>query len=100
MALTGLDQVIEQDIDEAALARFTGAMSSKLGVARHRGRGGWYRDDCSNADLLRMLREHLDKVDKSYPFNPDSVTEGLVDIANFCMFIHQKLEYPRHESAP
>ncbi len=50
-------------------------MKSKLAIAREKGRGGW--DDpaeCTNEDLSRMLREHVDKGDP-------------VDVANFCAFL-------------
>ncbi|WP_212285752.1 hypothetical protein [Agrobacterium tumefaciens] len=50
-------------------------MKNKLFLARRKGRGGW--DDpteCTNADLSRMLREHVEKGDP-------------VDVANFCAFL-------------
>ena len=50
-------------------------MKNKLFLARRKGRSGW--DDptmCTNADLSRMLREHVEKGDP-------------VDVANFCAFL-------------
>lgn len=67
--------------DDRAVDRFASAMKDKLAFARdHRGRGGWEdKAACSQADLSRMLRDHVDKGDP-------------VDVANFCMMLHQRGE--------
>ncbi len=64
-----------REIDESGVSRLATAMKAKLRDARLKGRGGWdSRIECSNEDLSRMLREHVDKGDP-------------VDVANFCMFL-------------
>jgi hypothetical protein len=69
--------------DDLAVDRFAVAMKEKLAIARSRGRGGWERPiwdgGCSQLDLSIMLREHVEKGDP-------------VDVANFCMFLHQRSE--------
>lgn len=66
--------------DDLAVDRFAAAMKSKLAVARTKGRGGWDRkNECSAEDLSRLLREHIEKGDP-------------VDVANFCMMLHQRGE--------
>lgn len=65
--------------DDLAVDRFAVAMKAKLASARAKGRGGWDGPEC-NADILsRMLRDHVDKGDPR-------------DVANFCMFLHQRGE--------
>ncbi|CDN93505.1 hypothetical protein [Agrobacterium tumefaciens] len=57
------------------MAAAAAKMKSKLFLARRKGRSGW--DDptqCTNEDLSRMLREHVEKGDP-------------VDVANFCAFL-------------
>lgn len=66
--------------DDAAVDRFAGAMKSKLAKKRAEGRGGWDRkDECSAEQLSAMLRSHVEKGDP-------------VDVANFCMMLHQRGE--------
>lgn len=47
------------------LVYFAGeAMKEKLGIARSRGRGGWWNPEECSIDLLRqMLRDHVEKGD-------------------------------------
>jgi hypothetical protein len=68
------------DADNNGVASFSEAMRRKLGKTRAKGRGGWQQ--CANADLWQMLREHIDKGDP-------------VDIGNFAMMIHQNMEAGR-----
>jgi len=73
-------RIIEEEnrrIDEEAVDRFAAAMKEKLAKKRRDGRGGWYLKSCLSTDLSTMLRDHIDKGDP-------------VDVANFCMMIHQK----------
>jgi len=66
--------------DSVAVDSFAHAMKTKLAVARSKGRGGWDRkDECSDEELSRMLREHVEKGDP-------------IDVANFCMMLHQRGE--------
>lgn len=58
--------------DEAALEIFFKQMAHKLEVSARKGRHGW--QTCSQADLSRMLRAHVEKGDP-------------VDVANFCMML-------------
>jgi hypothetical protein len=59
---------------------FAAAMKAKLAKKRAEGRGGWEdKNDCSNAFLTRLLREHIDKGDP-------------VDVGNLAMMIHQRGE--------
>lgn len=89
--IAGLNRQIEQlrpfltnrlmsHADNEAVDQLALAMKDKLGRAREKGRAGW--DDpteCTDADLSRMLREHVDKGDP-------------VDVANFCAFLSARGE--------
>jgi hypothetical protein len=52
-------------------------MKAKMAAARAKGRGGW--QDCSEGDLLDMLRHHVRKGD-------------MRDVANIAMMIHLNRE--------
>jgi hypothetical protein len=54
-------------------------MKAKLAAARAKGRGGWYGQECNAQLLSDMLRAHVEKGDPR-------------DVANFCMFLHQRGE--------
>lgn len=72
-------------VDLLALAA---QMKNKLFLSRYKGRGGWHdKAECSNADLSRMLREHVDKGDP-------------VDVANFCAFLFARGERILQEHKP
>lgn len=67
-------------VDDRAVDNFAVVMKTKLAKKRAEGRGGWQdKQDCSNAVLSRLLREHVEKGDP-------------VDVANFAMMIHQRDE--------
>lgn len=69
-----------QHPDDVAVDRFAVAMKAKLAGARAKGRCGWEdKDDCTQSMLSRLLREHVEKGDPR-------------DVANFCMFLHQRGE--------
>ena len=59
--------------DDKAVDAMAAAMKEKLAQAREKGRGGW--ETCSQQDLSRLLREHVDKGDPR-------------DVANFCAFLY------------
>jgi hypothetical protein len=63
--------------DDVAVDRFAWRMKLKLAEARAKGRGGWER--CPEADLMAMLRDHIDKGD-------------MRDVANLAMMIHLNRE--------
>jgi hypothetical protein len=66
--------------DNTAVDAFAVAMKAKLAEARAKGRGGWQdKDDFPQQRLSDMLRAHLAKGDPR-------------DVANFCMFLHQRGE--------
>lgn len=66
--------------DDAAVDRFAAAMKEKLAAAREKGRGGWDdKSDVSAEELSAMLIAHIWKGDPR-------------DVANFCMFLHQRGE--------
>lgn len=66
--------------DDLAVDRFAAAMKAKLAKKRAEGRGGWERkDECSNAFLSHLLREHVEKGDPT-------------DVGNLAMMIHQRGE--------
>ncbi len=74
------DGVTEAHPDDAAVDRFAAVMATKLAKKRDDGRGGWEdKEQCSNALLSRLLREHVEKGDP-------------VDVANLAMMIHQRGE--------
>lgn len=66
--------------DDAAVDAFAAAMKAKLADARAKGRGGWNGDEPGMQQRLSdMLRDHVEKGDPR-------------DVANFCMFLHQRGE--------
>lgn len=66
--------------DDDAVDAFAAAMKAKLAEARTKGRGGWEdKQDCPQQRLSDMLRSHVEKGDPR-------------DVANFCMFLHQRGE--------
>lgn len=66
--------------DALAVDRFSVAMKAKLAVKRAEGRGGWENKEACSAEFLsQLLREHVEKGDP-------------VDVANFCMMLHQRGE--------
>lgn len=69
-----------QHPDDAAVDAFASEMKAKLAAARAKGRGGWQdKNDCPQQRLSDMLRAHVAKGDPR-------------DVANFCMFLHQRGE--------
>lgn len=66
--------------DDLAVDAFAAAMKAKLADARAKGRGGWNGDQPGmHQRLSDMLRAHVEKGDPR-------------DVANFCMFLHQRGE--------
>lgn len=66
--------------DNRSVTNFAYAMRVKLAVKRLAGRGGWQdKKQCSGEYLSKLLREHVEKGDP-------------VDVANFCMMLHQRGE--------
>lgn len=66
--------------DDVAVDQFAIAMREKMKRSREKGRGGWHdKTLCTAESLSQMLREHVDKGDP-------------VDVANFCMMLHQRGE--------
>jgi antitoxin component HigA of HigAB toxin-antitoxin module len=71
---------IAAGFDNHSVNQFAFAMRAKLAEKRREGRGGWHdKDYCSGEYLSRLLREHVEKGDP-------------VDVANFCMMLHQRGE--------
>ena len=70
--------------DDLAVDLFAHAMKQKLAQKREQGRGGW--ETCPPEILSKMLIDHIAKGDP-------------VDVANFCMMLHQTgnriVEQPR-----
>lgn len=56
------------------------AMKEKLKSARAKGRGGWWKEDCSVELLYQLLEEHKQKTNKG----------NYIDLCNFSMFIYFK----------
>lgn len=66
--------------DDVAVDAFGAAMKDKLAAARAKGRGGWNGEEPGMQQRLSdMLRVHVEKGDPR-------------DVANFCMFLHQRGE--------
>jgi len=66
--------------DDTAVDRFAAVMKTKLAQKRAQGRCGWQDTArCTSAMLSGLLREHVTKGDP-------------VDVANFCMMLHQRGE--------
>ncbi|AXH16495.1 hypothetical protein CP985_13475 [Malaciobacter mytili LMG 24559] len=55
-------------------------MQNKLAKARQKGRGGWWREDCSIELLYKLLEEHETKRNDGND----------IDLCNFSMFIYFK----------
>lgn len=55
-------------------------MKEKLKKARQKGRGGWWRDECTTEFLYKLLNEHKEKKNKG----------NNIDLCNFSMFIYFK----------
>lgn len=73
-------------IDENGVAGFSAAMREKLAAARENGREGWQDPEMvSDLQLASDLVNHLCK---------DNDISNFVDIANYCMFLHQRGAYP------
>jgi hypothetical protein len=74
--------------DNKSVEAFAYAMRVKLAVKRLQGRGGWQdKELCSAEFLSQLLREHVEKGDP-------------VDVANFCMMLHQRGERIAPASQP
>ncbi|TAN03103.1 MAG: hypothetical protein EPN36_13980 [Rhodanobacteraceae bacterium] len=72
--------VVSQHPDDVAVDAFAAAMKTKLAEARAKGRGGWQdKGDCPQQRLSGMLRACVEKGDPR-------------DVANLCMFLHQRDE--------
>jgi hypothetical protein len=66
--------------DDLAADRFATAMKAKMATSRSSGRYGWDNKDLVSGEALsNMLRQHVAKGDP-------------VDVANFCMMLHQRGE--------
>jgi hypothetical protein len=66
--------------DDFFVTEFAETMKDKLALKRGEGRGGWEnKEECSGEFLSQLLREHVEKGDP-------------VDVANFCMMLHQRGE--------
>lgn len=77
---TSMGEPVLRHPDDAAVDAFAAAMKAKLAEARAKGRGGWQdKNDCPQQRLSDMLRAHVQKGDPR-------------DVANFCMFLHQRGE--------
>lgn len=61
-------------LDDAAIDRFAVAMKAKMATARAKGRSSW--QTYAPVYLSSLLREHVEKGDP-------------VDVANFCMMLHE-----------
>jgi hypothetical protein len=71
---------VEQHPDDHHVEMFADDMKRKLAAARAKGRGGWDGDEQGMQQRLSdMLRDHVLKGDPC-------------DVANFCMFLHQRGE--------
>lgn len=76
--LTPIPKSVEASIDNRHVDRFAAAMKAKLGESREKGRHGWFDTDvCSDQELAQDLILHVFKGDP-------------VDIANYCMMLHQR----------
>ena len=67
----------DEYIDDRLCEYVYRSMKEKLALARDKGRGGWYREDCKIDDLKKMLIEHIDKGD-------------MIDVINFAAMIYAK----------
>ncbi len=64
--------------DDLAVDRFAAAMKAKLAKKRAQGYSGWDNpEECPIIQLERLLEQHFYKGD-------------FIDIANFCMMLHQR----------
>lgn len=85
IASTPQQSLADQHPDDEAVHAFACQMKDKLAIARSKGRGGWDNPDvCGAEDLARMLLSHLTKRNQG----------NYLDVANFCMMLHQRGESP------
>lgn len=76
----GIPPIKTDHPDSVAVDHFAAEMKIKLAQKRAEGRGGWdNKEECSKEFLSRLLREHVEKGDP-------------IDVANFCMMLHQRGE--------
>lgn len=76
----GIPPIKASHPDSVAVDHFAVQMKIKLAQKRAEGRGGWdNKEDCSKELLSQLLREHVEKGDP-------------LDVANFCMMLHQRGE--------
>lgn len=77
--------------DAYMVDRSSAAMLAKMVMSAEKGRGGWHTDQCSDAQLLQMLKEHVEKGD-------------MVDVLNLAgmLFVRQdartRTEVVKHNS--
>lgn len=66
--------------DDIAINTFASVMKSKMAASRDKGRSGWDdKEQCTAEWISELLRGHVAKGDP-------------VDVANFCMMLHQRGE--------
>lgn len=56
-------QYRDELMDEELVYTASLAMEEKLDIARTKGRGGWWSEDCCTENLRQMLKEHVEKGD-------------------------------------
>lgn len=70
-----IDAVSSADADNLLVHEITRDMNEKLAKKRKDGYSGWHTSDCSNSDLVIMLKAHIDKGD-------------MIDVINIAAMIH------------
>ncbi|HCV04096.1 MAG TPA: hypothetical protein DG048_15730 [Pseudoalteromonas sp.] len=53
----------DEQMDNELVSSAKKAMEEKLEIARQKGRGGWWTEDCQTEHLKKMLNEHVTKGD-------------------------------------
>lgn len=72
-------------VDERLCHYAADAMDEKLEISRAKGRGGWWREECTIEQLKAMLAEHVDKGDMVDVMNIAAMIwakEAMAEVAN------------------
>lgn len=80
-----VEKLSNECVDDYLVMKCALAMSKKLETSRIKGRGGWHTHQCSENNLLEMLREHVEKGD-------------MIDVMNLAGMIYMREHFKSIEN--